>query len=87
MNNSGVIQTSKNPDLVTFTVLVEGNPISGAEHVHSISVAKEINRIPTATLIVGDGDATTQDFALSNEDLLIPGKKVEIKAGYHSRWC
>lgn len=84
MNNSGVIQTNKNPDLVTYTVLVEGNPISGAEHVHSISISKEINRIPTATIIVSDGDTTTQDFTLSNEDLLIPGKKVEIKVGYHS---
>lgn len=84
MNNTGVIQTSENPDLVTFTVLVEGNPISGAEHVYSVSVAKEVNRIPTATIIVGDGNASTQDFALSNEDLLIPGKKIEIKAGYHS---
>lgn len=84
MNNSGVIQTSENPDLVTFTVLVEGNPISGAQHVHSVSVAKEVNRIPTATIVVGDGSVSTQDFALSNEDLLIPGKKIEIKAGYHS---
>lgn len=84
MNNSGVIQTSENPDLVTFTVLVEGNAISGAQHVHSVSVAKEVNRIPTATIVVGDGSVSTQDFALSNQDLLIPGKKIEIKAGYHS---
>ncbi len=84
MNNSGVLKTSKNPDLVTFTVLVEGEPISGAQHVHSVSVAKEVNRIPTATIVVGDGDSSTQDFELSNEDLLIPGKKIEIKAGYHS---
>jgi len=84
MNNSGVIQTSQNPDLVTYTVLVEGNAISGTEHVHSVAVSKEINRIPTATIIVGDGDSSTQDFALSNQDLLIPGKKIEIKAGYHT---
>lgn len=84
MNNSGVIQTSENADLVTFTVLVEGNPIAGTEHVHSVSIAKEINRIPTATIVIGDGEASTQDFALSNEDLLIPGKSIEIKAGYHS---
>lgn len=83
-NNSGVIQTNKNPDLVTYTVLVEGNPISGAEHVHSVSISKEINRIPTATIIVSDGDTSTRDFSLSNQDLLIPGKKVEIKVGYHS---
>lgn len=84
MNNSGVLKTSKNPDLVTFTVLVEGEPISGAQHVHSVSVAKEVNRIPTATIVIGDGDSSTQDFELSNEDLLIPGKKIEIKAGYHN---
>lgn len=84
MNNSGVIQTNKNPDLVTFTVLVEGEAISGAQHVHSVSVNKEVNRIPTATILVGDGNSSTQDFELSNQDLLIPGKKIEIKAGYHS---
>lgn len=84
MNNSGNIQTSQNADLITFTVLVEGNALSGVHHVHNVIVSKEINRIPTATIIISDGDAPSQDFALSNEDLLIPGKKIEIKAGYHS---
>lgn len=84
MNNSGVIKTNENPDLTTFTVLVEGEAISGTQHVHSVSVSKEVNRIPTATILVGDGNTATQDFELSNEDLLVPGKKIEIKAGYHS---
>lgn len=84
MNNSGVIQTSKSADLVTHKLLIEGNELSGIYQVMSIVVHNEVNRIPMAQIILIDGDAASQDFKLSNEDLLIPGKKIEIKAGYHS---
>ncbi|HLP54209.1 MAG TPA: type VI secretion system tip protein VgrG [Fluviicola sp.] len=50
----------------------------------SIVVSKEVNRIPMAQLVLIDGDVAQADFLLSNEDLLIPGKKIEITAGYHS---
>lgn len=84
MNNSGVIQTSKSADLVTHKLLIEGNELSGIYQVMSIVVHNEVNRIPMAQIVLIDGDAAAQDFKLSNEDLLIPGKKIEIKAGYHS---
>lgn len=84
MNNTGVIQTSKSADLVTHKLLIEGNELSGIYQVMSIVVHNEVNRIPMAQIILTDGDAAARDFKLSNEDLLIPGKKIEIKAGYHS---
>ncbi|WP_109302612.1 type VI secretion system tip protein VgrG [Aquimarina sp. AU474] len=84
MNNSGVIQTSQSSDLVTFKILIAGQELSKKYQVKSISVDKEINRISTARLIIVDGDASTRDFKLSNEDLLIPGQEIEITAGYHS---
>ncbi|WP_372756879.1 type VI secretion system tip protein VgrG [Mariniflexile sp.] len=84
MNNSGIIQTSKNPDLVTFKILTDGEELSKVYQVITITVTKEVNRIPTATIILLDGEASVRDFKLSNEDLLIPGKKIEITAGYHS---
>jgi Rhs element Vgr protein len=84
MNNSGTIDTPKSADLVTFTVLIEGEELSAAHQVKNIVVEKEINRIPFAQLAFHDGEAATQDFLLSNEDLLIPGKKIDIKAGYHN---
>ena len=84
MNNSGVIQTSKSPDLVTFKILTEGDELSKVYQVKSITVTKEVNRIPTAKIILIDGEASERDFKLSNEDVLIPGKKIEITAGYHS---
>ncbi|MFT5891006.1 MAG: Rhs element Vgr protein [Dokdonia sp.] len=84
MNNSGVIQTSKSPDLVTFKILTEGQELSNVYEVKSIMVQKEVNRIPMAKIVLIDGQASERDFALSNEDLLIPGKSIEITAGYHS---
>ena len=84
MPNSRIIETSQSADLVTFKLLIEDNEISSAYQVKNISVEKEINRIPFAQLVFIDGDAASQDFSLSNEDLFIPGKKIEIKAGYHN---
>lgn len=83
MNNSGYIQTSKNPDLTTFKVLSGGSELPGKYGVKSIVVEKEINRIPYAQIVILDGSASDQDFELSNEELLLPGKQIEITAGYH----
>lgn len=84
MDNSSKIATNKNPDLVTLKVLVDGIEIPQTYQVFSVVVAQSVNRIPTATIIIVDGSAAEQDFPKSNEDYLIPGKEVEILAGYHS---
>jgi Rhs element Vgr protein len=84
MNNSGVIQTSKNADLVTHKILIEGTELSKTYQVKNIVVQNEVNRIPMAQIVLTDGEASERDFKLSNEDLLIPGKKIEITAGYHN---
>jgi Rhs element Vgr protein len=84
MNNSGVIQTSKSADLVTHKILIEGKELSKTYQVKSIVVQNEVNRIPMAQIVLIDGEASKRDFKLSNEDLLIPGKKIKITAGYHN---
>lgn len=84
MPEQRVIQTSRAADLATFKILVEGEQLSSVYQVLTVVVDKEINRIPTAKIVVIDGDPASQEFALSNQDLLIPGKEIEIKAGYHS---
>ncbi len=75
---------TKNPDLITFSILSDGKVISTRVKVVSISVQKELNKIPVAKLILIDGDTAIQDFKTSNEDYFIPGKNIEIKLGYHS---
>ncbi len=83
MDNSVAIKTSKTPDLITFTILIDGKEIPKTTEVISLLVTKEVNRLSTATVAIFDGDAAKQDFPLSNEDLLIPGKEIQINAGYH----
>ena len=71
-------------DLVTFTVLIDGNQLPAALEVYSIDVWKEINRIPRAEVVVLDGDVSKETFSASDGDWFVPGKKIEIQAGYHS---
>lgn len=84
MNNSGYIKTAKNPDLITYKVMSGSTELPGKYGIKSIVVEKEVNRIPYARIVILDGSVPEQDFKLSNEDLLIPGKEIEITAGYHS---
>jgi Rhs element Vgr protein len=84
MPEQRIISTSQSSDLVTFKVLVDGEELSKTNQVMSIVVEKEINRIPTARIVLLDGDPAAQEFELSNQDLFVPGKEIEIKAGYHS---
>lgn len=84
MDNDVAIKTSKNSDLVTTTILIDGEAIPQTCQVLSIVVSKEVNRLSAATVVIIDGDAATETFPVSNESYMIPGKKIEIQAGYHS---
>jgi Rhs element Vgr protein len=78
---SGAINIS---GLVTFEVLVDGQPVTSLYPVTSIDVTLECNRIPTAVLTVVDGSAAEGDFKASNDEVFMPGKEIEIKAGYNN---
>ena len=69
-------------DVVTFSILVDGVEINPAYELLSLSVTKEINRIPVAKLVVRDGDAARGDFEISNQADFLPGKKIKIKGGF-----
>lgn len=84
MDNNTQIDTSQNPDLVTFTIQINGRELSAEYAVVKIEVEKEVNRIPTATLWIEDGNPSLQEFSASNSNEFVPGNDVQISAGYHS---
>ncbi len=45
-------------------------------------VLNEANRVPRAHIVLLDGNASRQDFELSNQDFFKPGKLLEIDVGY-----
>lgn len=84
MNNESTIPTSATPDVCTAAILIDGTEISGEFHLLSAYVSRELNRIPTATLHLQDGEASKATFKASNTAHFIPGKKIEIQLGYRS---
>ena len=84
MSDSRIIPTTRPADLVTFTLKIEGTEIPRTINVQSIVVEKEINKIPSARVCLLDGEPSLEDFNVANQDLFIPGKQIEILAGYRS---
>ena len=84
MSEDRVIPVEQTTDMPTLKIKSEGSEISNEFHVVSVTVEKEVNRIPKAQIILLDGDTAKEDFEISNQDHFIPGKKIEIHAGYHS---
>jgi len=78
-----IVPTVQNPDLVSATIMVDGNEIPKKYQLAGITVMSEINKIPGATLILLDGEPNREDFEISDAGDFLPGKKIEIQFGYH----
>jgi Rhs element Vgr protein len=82
MGQQLLIPNPSTHDVVSFGIQVEGKAIDPTYQVMSLSIMKEVNRIPVAKIIVRDGDAAQRNFELSNTDTFIPGKKIVISLGF-----
>lgn len=67
--------------VATYDILLDNVAINPAYQVIGIVVNKEINRIPTAKIVIRDGEAADRTFAISNTNDLVPGKKIIIQLG------
>lgn len=85
MASESNIPTPATPDVCTTTILTDGAQIPGSYHVISVSVSRELNRIPTATIHLKDGEASRSTFEISNSDSFVHGKEIEIQLGYRSQ--
>jgi Rhs element Vgr protein len=82
MTDTGTIPTPASPDVCSISLLVGGREVSGDVNVLSASVSHELNRIPSASVQLLDGNAAQQTFAVSDTDRFVPGQEIEIKLGY-----
>jgi Rhs element Vgr protein len=81
---SRIISENSVYDIATFTLLSEGKDITDEYDILALSVNREVNRVPTARIVLRDGSAADETFAASESNDLIPGKKLEIALGYDS---
>src|SRR5271157_4224633 len=63
----------------TATILSEGSPIDPGYDLISIDIRREVNRIPSARLVLVDGDAAERRFSISDTEVFEPGKEIEIR--------
>jgi phage protein D len=82
MTQTTVIPTPATPDVCSISLLIGGSEVSGEFNVLSATVSNELNRIPSASVQLLDGEASKQTFAASDTDHFVPGKEIEIKLGY-----
>ncbi len=85
MTNPRVLPISETTGTVTFSILIDGKEAPETLEFDSFVTHKEVNKIPVARIILKDGDVSTEDFEISNQDLFIPGKSIEMQLGYDSK--
>ncbi len=79
------IPTPATPDVVTMKILSNGNQLPDAFQVVLVVVNQAFNRIPSATIVLLDGQASSQDFAISDGAEFVPGAEIEIRLGYRAQ--
>ncbi len=84
-NSQSSVPTPATPDVCTVKILIDGTEIPGTFHIATISVMRELNRIPSAMVHLQDGEASRATFEASNSAHFVPGKKIEIKLGYNGQ--
>lgn len=68
-------------DVVTYSIVINDQVANPAYQVMSLSISKEINRIPFARIVFRDGEASERTFEISNTNDFVPGNKIVIKMG------
>ncbi|HVU55780.1 MAG TPA: type VI secretion system tip protein VgrG [Puia sp.] len=84
MPNDQTIPEKVKGAVATFTVKVDGQAIPATYQVYSVTVIRDVNRIPMARLTIIDGEPSKGDFAVSAADTFLPGKEISISAGQQS---
>jgi len=81
---NSLLDRTKPTHLTTFTVKVDGNKLPVEYGIIQIDIENAINSIPTAYIMLEDGDVATQNFDISSASELVPGNEIEILSGYSS---
>ena len=68
--------------VLKLTISSNGQALEDSVQIVSVSVNKSINKVPSASIVVLDGDMPEKDFPVSNKDTFKPGAEIEIQVGY-----
>jgi Rhs element Vgr protein len=72
-------------DVASYNILINGNDTDPSYKLMSLSILKEVNRIPLVRIVFSDGDAAKRSFEISNKNDFVPGNKIQINLGRDSK--
>lgn len=70
-------------DLISVEVFIDGKQCK--EDIIKLEVDRKLNKIASAVIVIDDGDKAQESFLFADSGKVNPGKKIEVKAGYHSK--
>ena len=68
--------------VLRVSVTSNGDVIADTTHIVSVHIDRAVNTIPSAKIIIADGEVSTQLFPVSDSADFAPGAKIAISAGY-----
>lgn len=80
-----IIPNPAKNDVASYNILVNGKEADPTYKLMSLSILREVNRVPIAKLVFVDGDAAARSFDISNKNDFIPGNKIQINIGRDSK--
>lgn len=84
MPQDRAIPTTKPSTVMTTLIKVNNTDLPEKYKAEAVVVNHEVNRVPSAKLVIVDGTASGEKFEASNDALFVPGNEIEIQAGYQS---
>lgn len=63
-------------------ILANGSELPQTVSLVSLTVRRAVNAIPSARLVIADGDMATGEFSVADSALLVPGTKIAVHLGY-----
>src|SRR5581483_2265420 len=75
------IPNDSKSNVVTYQVIINGQVANPVYELLSLTVTREMNRVPTAKMVFKDGDPAARTFALSEAADFVPGTKIAVKLG------
>ena len=80
-----IIPNPAKNDVASYNILINGKDADPTYKLISLSILKEVNRVPVAKIVFVDGDAAKRSFDISNKNDFIPGNKIQINLGRDSK--
>lgn len=68
--------------VVRIHITADGQELPPTVQIRSLRTNRAVNAVPSAQLVIEDGDVATGDFAVADTDLLKPGAAITISLGY-----